>query len=219
MFDAANGFCNAPLPNGPSVAIITNAGGPGIITADACEGAGLEVRALSDETQRILRDGLVVDAGGRGLRRGPDFTVLDFFERQVARGQVGPHGFENLAAHDGLTLSARRCSVQSRRPFMQAPGEDPFRQVEPARPKRRRWGATIGLGLFTAFVTNGASTVIASPLPVPDGQASREIMVELHRRLASGMAPAQALAEAGDTLGNSVEEKLAKESFTCFSWG
>lgn len=62
LFDAAKGFSNAPLPAGPSVAIITNAGGPGIITADACEAAGLSVTALSQETQKTLREGLPEEA-------------------------------------------------------------------------------------------------------------------------------------------------------------
>jgi acetyltransferase len=36
------------------VAIVTNAGGPGIIIADACEANGLEVTALSDDTTALL---------------------------------------------------------------------------------------------------------------------------------------------------------------------
>jgi acyl-CoA synthetase (NDP forming) len=37
LFDHAMAFSNQPLPAGNRVAIVTNAGGPGIIIADACE--------------------------------------------------------------------------------------------------------------------------------------------------------------------------------------
>ncbi|MEE8573272.1 MAG: acetate--CoA ligase family protein [Gemmatimonadota bacterium] len=62
LFDAAIAFSKAPLPQGPRVAILTNAGGPGIIIADACEGFGLEVAPLSEETQDMLREHLPAEA-------------------------------------------------------------------------------------------------------------------------------------------------------------
>jgi acyl-CoA synthetase (NDP forming)/RimJ/RimL family protein N-acetyltransferase len=45
MFDIAACLDRQPLPNGRRVAILTNAGGPGILAADACATAGLEVPA------------------------------------------------------------------------------------------------------------------------------------------------------------------------------
>ena len=42
LFDYATAFAMQPLPNGERVAIITNAGGPGIMAADAAEGSGSE---------------------------------------------------------------------------------------------------------------------------------------------------------------------------------
>jgi acyl-CoA synthetase (NDP forming) len=62
LFDAAIAFSKAPLPRGRRVAILTNAGGPGIIIADACEGFGLEVAPLSAETQARLREHLPAEA-------------------------------------------------------------------------------------------------------------------------------------------------------------
>jgi len=53
---------NQPLPRGNRVGIITNAGGPGILCADACEARGLEVSMLSDESQRSLREFLLPGA-------------------------------------------------------------------------------------------------------------------------------------------------------------
>jgi acyl-CoA synthetase (NDP forming) len=55
LFDLATAFSNQPLPKGPRVAIVTNAGGPGIILADTCETQGLEVTSLSPETEGKLR--------------------------------------------------------------------------------------------------------------------------------------------------------------------
>lgn len=55
LFDFAMAFSNQPIPCGDRVAIITNAGGPGILTADACESLGLEIAPLAEETRRRLR--------------------------------------------------------------------------------------------------------------------------------------------------------------------
>jgi acetyltransferase len=65
LFDYAAAFSNQPLPEGKRVAIVTNAGGPGILLADACEAAGLEVATLSPETEKRLREGLPEEASVR----------------------------------------------------------------------------------------------------------------------------------------------------------
>jgi acetyltransferase len=65
LFDYAAAFSNQPLPEGKRVAIVTNAGGPGIILADACEAAGLEVATLLPETEARLREGLPEEASVR----------------------------------------------------------------------------------------------------------------------------------------------------------
>jgi acetate---CoA ligase (ADP-forming) len=57
MFDYALAFSMQPLPKGDRVAIITNAGGPGIMAADAVEESGLRVEPLSEATA-ALRDSL-----------------------------------------------------------------------------------------------------------------------------------------------------------------
>lgn len=65
LFDMAMAFEAQPVPRGERVAIVTNAGGPGIIIADACESAGLRVSPLSDETQARLRTLLPEEASVR----------------------------------------------------------------------------------------------------------------------------------------------------------
>jgi len=58
LFDYAEAFVNQPLPNGPRIAIITNAGGPAIMAADACARYGLELSNLTEETRKKLKASL-----------------------------------------------------------------------------------------------------------------------------------------------------------------
>jgi acetyl coenzyme A synthetase (ADP forming)-like protein len=55
MFDVAALLASQPAPVGRRVAILTNAGGPGILCADACESEGLVVPSLAEETQAALK--------------------------------------------------------------------------------------------------------------------------------------------------------------------
>ena len=54
LVDVAAILSTQPLPTGRRVAVVTNAGGLGILCADACEAAGLELVALSEETRETL---------------------------------------------------------------------------------------------------------------------------------------------------------------------
>jgi len=54
QFDFAQGFAYQPLPKGDSVAVITNAGGAGIMAADAIVKQQLTFAKLTDETQKRL---------------------------------------------------------------------------------------------------------------------------------------------------------------------
>ncbi len=55
MFNVSELLAYQPIPKGPRVGILTNAGGPGVLVADACEGLGLQVPALSTAVQKKLR--------------------------------------------------------------------------------------------------------------------------------------------------------------------
>jgi acetate---CoA ligase (ADP-forming) len=65
LFDLAMAFGNMPMPAGNRVAVVTNAGGPGIIITDTCEARGLSVAELSPETQARLRQHLPEEASVR----------------------------------------------------------------------------------------------------------------------------------------------------------
>ena len=62
MFDVAALLANQPLPSGNKVGILTNAGGLGILCADACEAAGLVVPELSPKTIEAMRAMLPAEA-------------------------------------------------------------------------------------------------------------------------------------------------------------
>src|SRR6266571_4377626 len=64
LVDAAALLACQPLPAGSRVAIVSNAGGAGVLAADACGDNGLKVATLSERTQqrlrRLLPDGAAV---------------------------------------------------------------------------------------------------------------------------------------------------------------
>jgi acetyl coenzyme A synthetase (ADP forming)-like protein len=62
LFDVASLLANQPPPAGRRVAIVTNAGGPGILCADACESDDLEVVELSEDVRSKLAEFLPSEA-------------------------------------------------------------------------------------------------------------------------------------------------------------
>ncbi len=54
LFDWARALAWQPLPRGNRVAVLTNAGGPGILAVDALEAAGLTLAPLTDATRDYL---------------------------------------------------------------------------------------------------------------------------------------------------------------------
>jgi len=63
MFDLASALGSQPLPRGRRVAVVTNAGGPGILCADACEAGGLVLPELPAEVRARLAAYLPSAAG------------------------------------------------------------------------------------------------------------------------------------------------------------
>ncbi|MDI6715927.1 MAG: acetate--CoA ligase family protein [Actinomycetota bacterium] len=63
LFDYAIGFAYQPLPKGKNVAILTNAGGPGIMATDAAEKFGITLASFDKETIDQLKAILPPAAG------------------------------------------------------------------------------------------------------------------------------------------------------------
>jgi acetyl coenzyme A synthetase (ADP forming)-like protein len=80
LFDLSLAFTSQPLPAGDRVALLTDAGGPAIMAADAIRPAGLRLAELSEATRAALRKGLSPDASVRnpvdmlGHSTGEDFA-------------------------------------------------------------------------------------------------------------------------------------------------
>lgn len=62
MFNKAIAFAYQPAPRSEKVAIITNAGGPGVLTTDAAISNGLKLAKFSEETTKILKKALPATA-------------------------------------------------------------------------------------------------------------------------------------------------------------
>ncbi len=56
LFSTAQVLSKCPLPEGNRLAIITNAGGPGIMATDSASDFGIPLAVLSEETKQKLRD-------------------------------------------------------------------------------------------------------------------------------------------------------------------
>ncbi len=55
MFDAARALAAQPLPKGRNIAVVTNAGGPGILASDALEQQGFKLARFEETTVEKLR--------------------------------------------------------------------------------------------------------------------------------------------------------------------
>ncbi len=63
LFDIVTLLSAQPIPAGPRVGVVTNAGGPGVLLADTCEALGLKLPDLGPETLEKLRSFLPAQAG------------------------------------------------------------------------------------------------------------------------------------------------------------
>ena len=82
LVDVAGLLSSQPLPHGRRVGVLTNAGGLGILCADACEASGLELPELGDATVAALPS----RAAGRRQRREPGRHARLGHRRDVRAG-------------------------------------------------------------------------------------------------------------------------------------
>jgi len=114
-FEWAATFASQPLPRGPRTVIFTTVGGWGVLAADACAAAGLEVIALPDDLKAAI-DALVpprwsrnnpIDLAG-GETRDTVAQVLDL---------VCAHDAVDAVVHLGLGIQAATAHVFRTSPF------------------------------------------------------------------------------------------------------
>ncbi|HSN02170.1 MAG TPA: acetate--CoA ligase family protein, partial [Acidimicrobiales bacterium] len=89
LLETAIVFSSCELPRGSRIGVVSNAGGPAILAADACEEADLELIAFDDDLQKVLRD-----LGSAGVRNPVDLgagAVPETYRaavRQICRRDV-----------------------------------------------------------------------------------------------------------------------------------
>ena len=127
LFDVAMLLSRQPLPRGRRVAILTNAGGPGILAADACQSHGLEVAELAAATKDALRDLLPAAASVRNpvdmLASAPPghyeqslrLLLADPKRRQRARHLHSAHRDRRRRSRRRDHERRRACTGQARR--------------------------------------------------------------------------------------------------------
>jgi tetratricopeptide (TPR) repeat protein len=75
------------------------------------------------------------------------------------------------------------------------------------------------MGLSAALLAMGTKSIIASVGLVPDSEATKDLMVALHRGLISGLSPSQALHRAQLEAAETPEGYVAASSFICIGAG
>ncbi|HSJ82316.1 MAG TPA: CHAT domain-containing protein [Acidimicrobiia bacterium] len=75
------------------------------------------------------------------------------------------------------------------------------------------------MGLSSALLSMGTRSIIASVGLVPDSEATKDLMVALHRGLIAGLSPSVALHQAQTEAARTPEGFIAASSFICIGAG
>jgi len=150
LFDVAQVLAAQPLPAGRRVAIVGTSGGPGVLAADACMAAGLEVARLSPDTADRLRARLGVAAE---VRNPVDLAV-----------DAQPPAFA-----DGVRLALADPGVDAAIVCFTAPSAAPRQAVVDAIAA----GAAAGTKPVLACLLGRRGLI--EPTPTPDGAARRSL--------------------------------------------
>ena len=163
MFDVATLLANQPVPEGRSVAIVTNAGGLGILCADTCEAHGLAVpelaprrpwpssRSFLPAARRCANPvDMIASATGEDYGRAIRVVAADPGDRRVdrdlhpaARGSTRPRSrarWSTRSASSSGRIPVLTCFMSARGlpEALRAPGvRDPVVRVSRNRPRSR----------------------------------------------------------------------------------
>ena len=147
LVDTAALLACQPLPAGNRVAIVSNAGGAGVLAADACAGHGLQVVQLGAATRRALRRLLPPGAEVSGpVDTGPLVTTDTF--RACLEEVAADDGVDAVlavavpTAFSDLRAAVAEAVVTSRSPSPCLTGPSPC-SGSSACPCRGRWPAAV----------------------------------------------------------------------------
>ena len=144
LIDAAALLSTQPLPLGRRVAILTNAGGLGILCADACETAGLELSELTPETNATLAELLPAEASLAnpvdmlGSATAASYEAVAAGRPRGSGGRLGDRPLRAAGAGGrGRRGSGARADARSRLDRQAGARGDPLRGRRSLRPSRR----------------------------------------------------------------------------------
>ena len=168
-FEWAATFATQPLPRGRRVAIVTTAGGWGVLAADACAAAGLEVPPLPDDLRNAIdallparwsRNNPIDPAGGETRETIP--ALLDL---------VTAHEAVDAVILLGMGIQANQASVFRSGPFFPGHGLDRIAEFH-ERQDRRYVEAAVA-----ASARSGKPVLIATELAhaSPENAAPRAV--------------------------------------------
>jgi acetyl coenzyme A synthetase (ADP forming)-like protein len=126
LFDVIELLSSQPPPVGRRVAIVTNAGGPGILAADACEARGLELPSPVPATIAALKSFLPVQAGFANPIDMVAAASPDDYARTIAAVASDPNVDAIIAMHIPTMVSvADEIGAGIARGAAAAPAEKP----------------------------------------------------------------------------------------------
>jgi acetate---CoA ligase (ADP-forming) len=185
LFDYAIAFAQQPLPQSNRIAIVTNAGGAGILATDAAVRHGVQLAEFTEETVRKLRELLPptvnvanpVDMTGEPNEQRYETVVRTVLEDPNVAGVVviaAPHilmSLENIARHIVRAVQALTPdSAPSPRPNPPAPF-----------PEREGGGSPLRTGEGLGERSSGGKVqkpVLACLMAVTDARPAIEILEE-----------------------------------------
>jgi len=119
MLDLCQGFASLPLPAGDRIAVVTNSGGPGILTSDRAEELGLEIPETSPELRARLAGflpaqcalanpvDLTVEGTRDNYRRVLEEVLREEYDGAIAIN-VGTPFLDSRALAEGICEAATR---------------------------------------------------------------------------------------------------------------
>jgi len=178
MLDVAALFSSQPLPAGRRVGIVTNAGGPGIMCADACEAAGLEV----PETPPAVRERLAVIAPAEAGLANPVDLIAAAGAEEYRQAILALAAWEGIDALIAIFI----------RPLATTP-EEVAEAIAAAAAELPR-----PLPVQAVFITTGAQAPLAAAAGVPTYRQPEEAARSLGRVVAHADWRRQPPAEAAE---------------------
>jgi acetyl coenzyme A synthetase (ADP forming)-like protein len=185
LFDYAIAFAQQPLPQSNRIAIVTNAGGAGILATDAAVRHGVQLAEFTEETVRKLRELLPptvnvanpVDMTGEPNEQRYETVVRTVLEDPNVAGVVviaAPHilmSLENIARHIVRAVQA----------LTPDPAPSPRPNPPAPFPKREGGGSPLRTGEGLGEGSSGGKVqkpVLACLMAVTDARPAIEILEE-----------------------------------------